>query len=67
MNMDITKAPSGYEDGDMSELEDESEDSEETDTSDEDAAISVAIGSDDPDRIEAFKEALELCAKRVGK
>lgn len=54
--MDITKAV--YEDPALDdEMDDELEESE------EDAAIALAIGSDDPEQVEAFKLAVRLCMK----
>ena len=33
---------------------------------DEEAAISLAIGSDDPDRIESFRDAVKACLRNMG-
>lgn len=65
--MDLSK--SGYvptEEEDVSEEEidvEEDDDSEEEDT-DEDAAIALAIGSEDPDRIESFIDAVKICISK---
>lgn len=62
--MDITKAASGMdgapEPPEDAELEGDEEES------DEDADISVAIGSDDPERIAAFRDAVRACVAKYG-
>lgn len=50
-----------YEDPEMDELDELDDEEAGEEESEEDAAIALALGSEDPDQIEAFKTAVRLC------